>query len=344
MAKSASSPEHAELRALRLSAQGLSRPLETVASVARRMLGLQAQDLHQGRWALAVRTVGATRASVDAAFASREVVRSWCMRGTLHVVPAEDLPWLVRLLGPRNLARAAGRVRQLGIGERDVTASRAVVERALSGAALSRAELFSRLEAAGQAVRGQRGVHLLFCLSQAGVLCQAGEDFVLAEEWIGRGRVVDGDEALFELARRYREGHGPATSEDLAFWAGIGKRDAKRALDMAGAVEHSAAPMPRAMLLPGYDEYMLGYADRASCIDPRHAELVVPGGNGVYLPMVVLDGQIRATWRRHQVKGREVIAVRPFEPLGRGWQAALEQAAGAHSAYVGSVAELQIER
>jgi hypothetical protein len=322
------------LRAQRLAAHGLSRPATTVAAAARRALGLQAQDLRQAAWALGVRTAGATRASVDAAFAAREVVRTWSLRGTLHVTPAEDLPWLVRLLAPKNLARARGRLRQLAIADEDVAAARAVVERSLAGVSLSRDELFARLEAAGQAVRDQRGVHLLFCLSQAGVIAQAGEPFVLVEDVVRRPRALTGDEALGELARRYLEGHGPATADDLAFWAGLGKREATRAMTIAGPVERVTAPVPRALLLPGYDDYLLGYADRSACIDDGHFERVVPGRNGVFLPMVAIDGRIRATWSRRSSGGRVTIVVRPFEPV-RGLRAALDGAALAHGAFLG---------
>lgn len=331
-------------RAQRLTAQCLSTPADSVPSAVRKLLALQGQDLIQARWALAVRAAGATHASVDAAFAARSIVRGWCLRGTLHVVAAEDLPWLVRLLGPRNLARAAGRLRGLEISERDVAQARAVVEKHLAGRTLLRDELFALFEAAGQAVAAQRGVHLLFCLSQAGVLCQAGEAFALMDEWVRRPRLLDGDEALAALATRYREGHGPIGVDDLAFWAGIGKREAARALELAAPVAvPEAAEIPRALLLPGYDEYLLGYADRSPCIEPQHFERVVPGGNGVFLPMVVLDGWVRATWRRLRRGSRTVVTVRPFVPIERRWHAALEQAVAGLEASLGEPCALQFE-
>lgn len=327
----------------RLAAQCLARPAQTVVGAVRTLLALQGQDFIQARWALAVRTAGGTHASVDAAFASGAIVRGWCLRGTLHVVAAEDLPWLVRLLGPRNLARAAGRLRGLEISERDVGQARRVVERCLAGKALARDELFARLEAAGQAVDAQRGVHLLFALCQAGVVCQAGEAFVLVDEWIRKPRTLSGDEALGALATRYAEGHGPVGVEDLAFWTGLGKREAKRALELASPVAPETAEIPRALLLPGYDEYLLGYADRTPCIEPRHFERVVPGGNGVFLPMVVLDGKVRATWRRIRRGGRTWVTVRPFAPIERRWEAALEQAVEALAVSLGEPCALQFE-
>ena len=47
-------------------------------------------------------------------------------------------------------------------------------------------------------------------------------------------------------------------------------------------ITHPDADVPAALLLPGYDESILGYADRSGCIDPRHFKRIVPGGNGVF--------------------------------------------------------------
>ncbi|MBX7196538.1 MAG: winged helix DNA-binding domain-containing protein [Sandaracinaceae bacterium] len=338
--------ERARLLARRLAAQQLTARASSVAEAARRMLGVQAQDLTQAYWALGARSVGTTEQIVRATLATGAVVRTWCMRGTLHAVAVEDAGWLVRLLAPRNLARAARRRRELEIDERDVRRARTVAERHLADGGLSRAALFARFEEAGQAVRAQRGTQLLFCLSQEGVLHQVGDLFVPAPAGEGRAGAPVGDEALFELARRYRLGHGPCTATDLAFWAGIGKREAQRALERAELEEldelASPPPPPRAILLPGYDEYLLGYADRDACIDRRHAARVVPGGNGIYQPMVVLDGVIRGTWRRVEDGSGQRIHVQPFVSMGR-WRAELERAAQAYAEFTGLPTELRIE-
>ncbi len=338
-----SSADLRRVRAQRLAAQCITAPAASVEAAARRLLGIQAQDLTQARWALGVRTANARAPSVREALSSGRLVRTWSMRGTLHVVAAEDLRWLIPLLAPRNVARAALRRRQLEIDDRDVAEVRAVAERHLAGGGLSRAELFLRFEEAGQRTSAQRGLHLLFCLSQAGVICQAGDAFVLTHSLPPGGADLSGDAALFELARRYREGHGPCEAGDLAFWAGIRRRDAGRALDMAGRMECPEAPVPRAVLLPGYDEYLLGYANRDASIDPRHAALVVPGQNGVYQPMVLLDGAIRGTWRAVDEGARKIISVRLFVSPAR-WRDHLETAANAYATFTGAASELRVEQ
>src|SRR2546430_14029107 len=88
--------------ALRMRAQGLGgTPAGDVAVAVRRAAGLQAQDTTASRLAVRARSRGLDEPSVvRAANDDRTVVRSWLMRGTLHMVPSEDLRWLTALLGP----------------------------------------------------------------------------------------------------------------------------------------------------------------------------------------------------------------------------------------------------
>src|SRR5690606_27099500 len=138
----------------------------------------QSQDLLAGRWALGVRTRSAvgrsapSLAQVDAAFARGELVRAWTMRGTLHIIPARDLAWVLSVTAGRQRQQAAGRQRELGVDDRMLrTASRAL-RPALRDGGCTRAEAFALLEGAGIDPRGQRGIHLLFALTLAGEICQ----------------------------------------------------------------------------------------------------------------------------------------------------------------------------
>ena len=105
-----------EVALLRLVAQRIAGPRsETPAEAVRRLGAMQGQDLPGALLSTALRTAEGTRADVEAALDSGEIVRSWPMRGTLHLVAAEDLHWLIGLLGPRVLAGSPARRAQLGI-------------------------------------------------------------------------------------------------------------------------------------------------------------------------------------------------------------------------------------
>jgi hypothetical protein len=161
---------------------------------------------------------------------------------------------------------------------------------------------------------------VIWHLAREGVLCQGpGEQFVLVDDWIRGHHRYDRDEALGELARRYFTSHGPATLADLSRWVKLPQRDLKVGVAVAGtqlavhagmymapelAVPRSAATS--CVLLPGFDELVLGYDDRTATLDRAHEPRIVPGGNGVFRATVVAGGRVVGTWKRI-AKARENI-------------------------------------
>ena len=329
-----------DLALLRLVAQRVAGPPPATATEAVRLLTcVQGQDLPGALTSVALRTAARTRPGVEAALDAGEVVRSWPMRSTLHLVPAEDLHWLLELCGPRVLAGAAKRRAVLGLTETDTERAREVVTAALRGGRrCGRKELLAVLADGGVDVTGQRGYHLLWYLAQTGTLClgptAGGEQaFVLLDEWVTAPRRLDRDAALAELALRYFRGHGPATVADLARWAGLTVTDVRAGVaavrDRLATVqvdgrEHLLAPETADLLathraeaaglflLPGFDEFVLGYADRSCAVPPEFADRIVPGGNGVFRPTVVHRGRVLGTWAwQGRGAARRVVAT-PF--------------------------------
>jgi hypothetical protein len=278
------------------------------------------------------------------------------MRSTLHLVAAEDLGWLLELCGPRVVAAAAKRRATLGVTEAETERARDLAVAALCGGGrLGRAALLAVFDEGGVPTTGQRGYHLLWYLAQTGTLVLGPTDgteqqFVLAGEWIRSPRRLDREEALRELALRFFRGHGPATVADLARWTALritdvraglaAARDELTALDVEGA-EHWMDPrtpelldaargeVAGVLLLPGFDEYVLGYADRSCAVPPRYADRIVPGGNGMFRAGVVADGQVVGTWRRTGSGGRRKLTAEPFTTFPDGVGRALEELAAA---------------
>lgn len=340
-----------ELALLRLAAQHLVGPgLGTCRDAVAHLLAVQAQDYAAALLAVALRTAGRDRGAVAAALDAGELVRSWPMRGTLHLVPAADLRWLLDLTGERQLRASARRRAELGLDEATLGRAREVAETVLAGGGLPRAGLLAAWTAAGIAVTGQRGPHLLAHLAHTGVVClgpTSGGDpqrVVLLDDHVPRRR-LDRDEALGALARRYFTGHGPATVHDLARWAGLPLRDVRAGVAVTGdalerlvvdGTEHLMSPATperlrehrRAaqgvVLLPAFDEFVLGYVDRTAQLPAVHADQVEPGGNGVFRPVVVARGIVVATWRRGARGGEPVVI--PFTELTKTVAAALPRA------------------
>ncbi len=325
---------------LRLAAQRLAGAfLPTAADAVRWMTASRAQDLRGVVTSVALRTAGGTAADVRAAFDAGEIVRSWPMRGTLHVVAADDLDWMLRIAAGRIVSGTAARRRALGLDEPTVTAAREVAVAALSGGGrLTREELFARWEHAGIVTGGQRGIHLVLSLALARVLCYgpfsgAKQQLVLLEEWVPQPRVLDHDEALGEWALRFFRSHGPATVQDFARWTKLPLGECRTGIAVAepglervsrdGTTRWLDTPTPSLLealrgraqgvfLLPGFDEFVLGYADRSLIIPLVHAGAVVPGNNGMFQHTVVAAGQVVGTWKRAPAGSRRALVATPF--------------------------------
>jgi len=344
-----------ELGLLRLVAQRIAGPAHpTAAHAVRALTALQGQDYPGALTSVALRTVSRRRAEVEAALDAGDVVRSWPLRGTLHLVAADDLRWLLDVLGPRVLKGAAGRRERLGLTDADAERARAIAVGALEGGRrLRRDGLLAALADGGVDVSGQRGYHLLWYLAQTGTLClgptEAGQQlFVLLDEWAPASRPRERAEALGELALRYFTGHGPASVQDLARWAGLPLGDVRAGLAVASphlarldvdGVEYFLAPetadllaavRPEArgvFLLPGFDEFVLGYADRGAVLDPAHADRIVPGNNGMFRPTVVSEGRIVGTWGWTGRGARRAVSAIPFTTLPASVAAAISDLA-----------------
>ncbi|MCJ7711625.1 MAG: winged helix DNA-binding domain-containing protein, partial [Chloroflexi bacterium] len=219
---------------MRLAAQGIAGTRRrTPGDVVHSMLAMQGQDFPGARWSIGLRG-RVTDDEVGAAFDAGAIVRSWPMRGTLHVVAAEDVGWMLQLMAPRVVAATATRRSQLGITAEDLERARDAAVSALEGnRALTREALLSALAATGIVVDAQRGYHFLGYLAQTGVIVLgpvAGRQqaFALLETWVRAPRRLERDEALGELARRYFRSHGPAAERDLARWSGLPLGDVRR--------------------------------------------------------------------------------------------------------------------
>jgi hypothetical protein len=318
----------------RLDAQRISSTTFTRADQVVAWLGaVQAQDYLGALWAVGLRLADATEKDVERALTERRIVRTWPMRGTLHFVAAADARWMTELLARRPVAAAAGRLRKYGIDEAVLSRARRILVKNLDGGRrLTRPAAYRVLEDAGIAPGGERGPHILWRLAQDCVVCFGPREgkqqtFALFDEWLPRAKSLPRDEALATLATRYFRSHGPATLRDFAWWSGLTVADARHATLIAGkqiaertidGERHWWAPGNSARVdarggthvLPAFDEFLVGYADRSASIDASIWGQV--GMGGIIHPVVVRDGQVVGTWRRRTEKREVVCSVASF--------------------------------
>jgi hypothetical protein len=314
------------------------RPFEKPGDVVEWLGAVQAQDYAAAKWAVGLRCRGVTDDDIEQAFADGAILRTHVMRPTWHFVSPADILWMLALTAPRVKAVNASWYRKLELDDALFRSSTAVLAKALQGGKqLTRAELVSVLKRAGIAIDDvQRFTALMMHAELDGIVCSGarrGKQFTYAllAERAPQARMLDREEALAELARRYFTSHGPATIQDFVWWSGLTGADSRAGLAMVtsyllhekinGQTYWFSLSTPpeqdlsqAAYLLPNYDEYTVGYTDRSAIFDASHTDRLDPRG-GLLTSTMVLDGQVIGTWKRIFKKNTVVIEASPFVPL-----------------------------
>ncbi|WP_375488863.1 winged helix DNA-binding domain-containing protein [uncultured Jatrophihabitans sp.] len=316
----------------RIARNGLAAPrCATVAEAAAITTAVQAQDNQASRFGIRVRAPVLAEADVLAAITEqRSVVRTWLLRGTIHLVDTADLRWLVALIGPVVIRKYRTRWRQLGLHDDVLERSLTVLPDVLAGRALTRHEIHDALRERGVAPEAsdpQAPTHAILHACCTGLACRGadrGRDatFVLTDEWVPRGaQGPRGDDALAELARRYFTAFAPATAGDFAVWSGLPGtkavrliRDELTEVDVYGRPGYRLGTVPperSTRLLPAFDNYLLGYRDRSAILGaPDYGRVYI---GGLIRPTVLVDGQVVGVWALNRVK--RTVTMTPFEAL-----------------------------
>ncbi|HEX9097314.1 MAG TPA: winged helix DNA-binding domain-containing protein [Candidatus Dormibacteraeota bacterium] len=328
---------------LRAAAQRLTSDTargHSPAAILRQVVGLQAQVLSAATLGMRVRSRGLRKRDVERALDDeRSIARTWLMRGTLHVAAAEDLRWLVALLGPVFARAGATRYAQLGLDDDLKTRGVAAVRRILTDSGpLTRRQLLDGLRARGIVLdpKTQALIHLIGLAALEGVLCLGPElddgesTYALLDDWVPRVRTPSREQALGELARRYFAAYGPATVADLSAWSGIGISEARSAVVGArsslaevtidgepGFVRKDRVDQVLALsthevrLLPAFDTYLLAYRRRDLAVPPALQRRLQRGGGWLH-PAVIVNGRSVAAWSLRKSGGRGQVQVELF--------------------------------
>jgi hypothetical protein len=273
----------------------------------------------------------------------------WCLRGTLHLVAAEDVPWLLELVRPSLVAANRRRRAELGLDDEATARGVQLVADSLrADGPLTRPEIADRLRANGIASEGQATIHIIWRAAIDGLVCygpdrDGAETFVSLESWIHSAACNRPAEPVSELLRRYLAAYGPATRDDFGAWSGLPRSAIDRAWSTLGDQPSLPASQPRrpsdisvVRLLPAFDSVWVGYRDHSAFIDPQFIQRVFPGG-GVIRPLVFAGGRIVGTWSRRATRRGVDLSADLFQPVG---DAGLEAAVNDFAAFTQQRARL----
>lgn len=317
-------------------------PAASVLQIVEWFGAIQAQDFGSAFWAIGQRSEDLTADDVHQAIAEQQIVRTWPLRGTIHFVPAADLRWILALTGKRQNERSWSVLRSMGLDLSILTHGRKVLESALRDGALTRPEIYARLEHDGITTAKGAGLHILGYWAQEGLICfgpHRGKQptFVLLDDWLPAvdSRALDRDAALEALAMRYFQSHGPATDRDFAWWSGLSLTEAREAIRLAGQWLESqvtgdatlwsnpeGAPLAQPSedtlrLLSPFDELLVAYKDRTAY---DRVSGVSDEAITFFQPSLLLNGRLVGSWQKtlgsksgkvHLQFGSDVAPVEP---------------------------------
>ena len=342
------------LRNQRLSQTGLKNPVEVVSWFG----AVQAQDFAGAKWAIGLRTSGLTEADVERAFSDGSILRTHVLRPTWHFVTPRDIRWLLKLSAPRVRALLAYNDRQLELNKPVITKSNAVLAKTLQGGKqLTRDELGATLQRNKVPTNGLRLTQLMIHAELDAVICSGprrGKQFTYAllEERVPQAQMLEHQEAVVMLTKKYFTGHGPATLKDFIWWSGLSAADARLGLEaIKSEFEHEVLdgetywfvasenqtkkPGARAYFLPNYDEYTVGYTNRSAVFDISHTSKLDARGSVLAQHVILTAGRIVATWKRTLQKNAVAIETNPFLVLKKTETKAIIQAAERYAAFLG---------
>jgi hypothetical protein len=323
---------------LRAAAQLLQRPvaMRDPAELARAIAGAQAQDVYAGPLSFRSRSRRLTAADIERARTEeRSLLRTWVMRMTIHLIPADDAGWMLPLFEPGIETWSRRRLEQFGIPRPTQDKALRSIERALDGEGpLTRPEAAERVVSAGIELSRETRLHIAMLAVTSGIAC-LGPDrgrstcLVLRRDWLGEPPGFDRGAALAELARRYLRAFGPATERDFAYWSGLSLGDVRAGLSTIAAelaesrcgeetlltlkAARRRLPPPGSIrMLGAFDTYMLGYCDRGFAVAAEDAPVVKEGGGGWIRPVIVQDGRVIGGWRSKRTKAGIEVELRPL--------------------------------
>ena len=304
-----------------LVAPQFSDPVEVVGHFG----AMQAQEYRLMRWAVAMRTRKPSLSAFTKAFDTGRIIRLHLMRGTWQLVTAEDYWWMLELCAPKAISVTKGWMHSRKNDIPDAEHLRIqdiLAQTAADKGSATKEDFANALAKKGIPMDEQRLSFHIRLSELSGTLCSGDllpmkATYALASEKVKRTEPFDRDEALMRFTRKYFQSHQPATLEDFVWWSGLNIGDCRRGIELLGKYLHvetvHAPSLPRRefyltddcrtrgfrkgqyLLIPPYDEYLIGYKSRDIVLSPEHQHRA-HNNRGIFQPIITHDGHICGNW------------------------------------------------
>ncbi len=311
-----------------------------------------------------------TRGEIQSAlWEERALVKTTCMRRTLHLLTAEDFHLYMTALKSSSMETMYSHLARLGGGPKHAATMIASVMEALADGPRTQQELIACAKrAAAPSMRkwlqyswSALRPAIIEALIVYGPPRGNEVTFVRVDQWLRKSRVIDDEDARRELVRRFLSAFGPATVLDFMKWSGIRAAEARRTWtsledelatvsidgvsqwvlrgDLAALVE--SAPDGSLRLLPHFDPFLLAHATKDHLVEKRHYKRVYRN-QGWITPVVLVDGLVAGIWST-ETRGKAVaVHAQMFAPLSRATRAGIEREAAALGTFLGAKCDVRI--
>ena len=307
--------------AIRLLNQQLVVPqFSDPAEVVSFMGAMQAQEYRMMRWAVAMRTRKPSAKSFKKAFDSGRIIRLHLMRGTWQLVSAEDYWPFVELCSPKAISVTKGWMssNKILIPDDELMAIRDILaQTAADKGSVTKEDFVLALAEKDIRMDDHRLSYHIRMAEMTGTLCSGDllplkATYALTANKVKPSAKIDRDEALMKFTRKYFQSHQPATLEDFVWWSGLNISDCRRGIDLLGDSIHierwkgrdfyltydcrtRGFRKGRFLLIPPYDEYLIGYKSRDIVLSPEHRHHA-HNNSGIFQPVIAYDGKICGNW------------------------------------------------
>ncbi|HEX8100670.1 MAG TPA: winged helix DNA-binding domain-containing protein [Actinomycetota bacterium] len=347
-----------QVRAWRLGRHHLIEraPRRRILEVVSALCGVHAQVASAAELQLWARVDGIKPSDVrEALWERRTLVRTWAMRGTLHLLTAEDLPLYVAALRTHDRWWKGAWLKYIGMSGPELRSLLEAIRASLGSRPLTRSELAdkvaSRVGPAAEKHMLSNWGEMLKPAAFHGWLMSGpprGQNvtFVRPDRWMGKWRQRRPDEAWRQIVRRYLAAYGPAGREEFGRWWGLQAAPAGRILEQAAddltevdlegrkawVWSDDLSEMQRSAidesvrLLPAFDVYVAGSRPKESLVEKRLQPKVFRQA-GWISPVMLVNGVIAGVWS-HERKGRRLaVTVQPFGRLSTGEETVINEEA-----------------
>ena len=335
-----------QVHAWRLAQHGISPRFSSrdFVGAVMRTGGIQAQVMSAAELALCIRVEGLSPHDVRSAlWQDHMLVRTWAMRGTLHLLTASELPLYVAARDWQNNESWSKYFAEFGLSPAQQEAYLSAIPHVLEQGPLTRQQL-------ADAVAKHMGVaHVRdFIVSSSwgsplkpsayrGELCFGpgqGQNatFMNPRVWMGEWQSIEPEQARQELARRYLQAYGPATPDDFAFWWGYQRGRAKKlfqsiaeeleevevegwqafALRATLPLIQSFEPAEEIHLLPLFDAYTIGVPRDCEALIAQAYKRQVFNPQGWAFAVILVNGSIQGIWSYKIRRSQTVVKVKLF--------------------------------